>query len=309
MNKKYLLGLIALFIVIITINKYDLFRNQSETPDAPDVSEVSTTESLEIGDELIDVASQSKEELYSILHMYASNPQLITQATIFEQQITFVAKVSGESMEIESPDTTLAGKSYVAVYLLRNQSLPIYLNISMIEREHWPQDGDLLRITGIPTGYLYAVHENQRINILDIEAMSIEQQTSTTNVTAEKMIETNEYKITIADTEILYDAFDNQTMIIYYTFKNKKASIAASPIKTYFFFSQGGEQLTHTVLADHNEALDPSALSIELLEPGTELLYYSALKLIKQDMPVEMRVYDDEYTLLNKQSLKLSEAK
>ncbi|WP_321385173.1 DUF5067 domain-containing protein [uncultured Enterococcus sp.] len=306
MNKKYLLGLIALFIVITTINKYDLFRNQSETLD---VSEVSTTESSEIGDELIDIASQSKEELYSILHTYASNPQLITQATIFEQPITFVAEMRGESMEIESTDTTLAGKSYVAVYLLREQSTPIYLNISMIERKSWPQDGDLLRITGVPTGYLYAVHENQRINILDIEAVSIEQQTSTTNVTAEKIIETNEYKITIADTEILYDAFDNQTMIIYYTFKNKKASIAASPIKTYFFFSQGGEQLTHTVLADHNEALDPSALSIELLEPGTELLYYSALKLIKLDMPVEMRVYDDEYTLLNKQSLKLSEAK
>ncbi|WP_170924844.1 hypothetical protein [Candidatus Enterococcus clewellii] len=50
------------------------------------------------------------------------------------------------------------------------------------------------------------------------------------------------------------------------------------------------------------------ALKDEALEPDTELLYYAALHLIEEKMPVNITVYDDEYNLLSRQELSLSEA-
>ncbi|MGL4695642.1 DUF5067 domain-containing protein [Enterococcus larvae] len=306
MNKRYLLGLLTLFIVGTAINSYWMLHNSAASITPSDSSEA---EVLEGSDEQVEQSIQINEDIYDDLYTYVSNPQMISQAVIFEQELSFVAEVRGEAMEIESPDDSFVGEWYVTVYLLRDQDTPIYLNISSLEKEDWPQDGDVLKITGKPVGYLYAAYENKRMDVLDMKAVSLEEKRSSTQAAAKETIETDDYKITITDTAVLYDSFDDQTLIIYYTFKNKKSTIAASPIRTHFFFTQGENRLAHTILADSNDQLDSLALKNDLLEPNTELLYYAALKLVEEETPVEMTVYDDEYNVLSMLELAVTEAK
>ncbi|MBP1046936.1 DUF5067 domain-containing protein [Enterococcus sp. BWM-S5] len=306
MNKRYLLGLLTLFIVGTAINSYWMLHNSAASITPPDSSEAEVSER---SDEQVEQSIQINEDIYDDLYTYVSNPQMISQAAIFEQELSFVAEVRGEAMEIESPDDSFVGEWYVTAYLLRDKDTPIYLNISSLEKEDWPQDGDVLKITGKPVGYLYAAYENKRMDVLDMKAVSLEEKRSSTQAAAKETIETDDYKITITDTAVLYDSFDDQTLIIYYTFKNKKSTIAASPIRTHFFFTQGENQLAHTILADSNDQLDSLALKNDLLEPNTELLYYAALKLAEEETPVKMTVYDDEYNVLSMLELAVTEAK
>lgn len=307
MSKKYLLGLVFIFILGMIVNSCFLFR-QSDLRDITTNDSVAKSTQTILDSDQKESEFQMNNELYSNLYTYVNNPQLITQSGMFEQEISFVAQMKGSPMKIDSPEETLDGEWYISVYLLRNQKKPLYVNVSLIEKEAWPKDGDVLSISGKPVGYLYAIHENERINVLDIDGTDIKKRTHTIPPITEGTIETMDYKITITDMVVVPDSFDNKALIIYYTFKNKKNSTAISPIRTYFFFTQGKEQLSHTILADQSDKLDPMALKDEALEPDTELLYYAALHLIEEKMPVNITVYDDEYNLLSRQELSLPEA-
>ncbi|WP_086350116.1 hypothetical protein [Candidatus Enterococcus clewellii] len=238
MSKKYLLGLVFIFILGMIVNSCFLFR-QSDLRDITTNDSVAKSTQTILDSDQKESEFQMNNELYSNLYTYVNNPQLITQSGMFEQEISFVAQMKGSPMKIDSPEETLDGEWYISVYLLRNQKKPLYLNVSLIEKEAWPKDGDILSISGKPVGYLYAIHENERINVLDIDGTDIKKRTHTIPPITEGTIETMDYRITITDRVVVPDSFDNKTLIIYYTFKNKKNSTAISPIRTFFSLPKG----------------------------------------------------------------------
>lgn len=240
------------------------------------------------------------EELYGELSSNANSPKMLKYSDQFNQKITFVAQVDGEPLQVKSKDDTLDGEWYVSVFLMRNRNTPMYLNLSSIKKESWPKNGDILRIDGIPIGYLYTSYNNERLDLLDIKANAIERlDLKKADVPSTKIMETEQYKVEIIGSDILSDTFDDPSLVVYYTFKNKKDYTATSPIRTYFFFSQKEKQLEVTILDDDNKKLNSKALHRDTLESGEEMLYYEVFKLLDAESTVDLNVYDDEYNLLN----------
>ncbi|MGX7148508.1 DUF5067 domain-containing protein [Enterococcus ureasiticus] len=244
-------------------------------------------------------SAKEKEERYNELSRNANSPKIIEHSKQFNQDISFVAKVEGEPKQIESKDETLNGQWYISIFLMRNRATPIYLNLSDIKKETWPKNGDILRITGTTIGYLYTSYKNERVDLLDIKAKKIKTLTpKNTDVPKSSTIETDQYRVEITETDTLLDAFGESSLVIYYNFKNKKESASIPPLRTYFFFSQKNEYLKNTILGDLDR-LNPKALNRDPLEPDGEMLYYETFKLLNEETPIHLAVYDDEYNLLN----------
>lgn len=242
---------------------------------------------------------KKKEELYSELSRNANSPKLVEYSTQFNQDINFIARMEGEPQKIESKDDTLNGQWYASIFLMQNRNTPIYLNLSDIKKEVWPKNGDILRIIGMPIGYLYTSYKNERVDLLDIKAKELKiLPLENKSVPQCDTIETEQYKVEITETDILPDAFKDPCLIIYYNFKNKKESTSIPPLRTYFFLSQNDENLKTTILGNLDR-LNPKALNRDSLEPNGEMLYYEAYKLVDEETPVRLEGYDDEYNLLN----------
>ncbi|MGC6767268.1 DUF5067 domain-containing protein [Enterococcus sp. LJL128] len=296
MTKKYSA---IIFVAAVSLLFSGCAKSCIETEEMNKLSSVQSAETTDDG-KISTEKDMNKEAIYENLANYAGMPKMIAYSEIIDETITFVAQMRGEPEEIISSDETLNGQWYIPVYLMRNRDTPIYLNISNIQKEKWPKNGDILQITGKPVGYLFTVHNNERVDVLDIEVSELKVHLTDSEKAADgKIIETDTYKITLIDTAVINDSFERLTLILYYNFKNKKEVNAVPPIRTYFFFKQE-EELTANFLAREHESLNPSALNYEVLEPNVELLYYTAVLLSNQNEPVELTVYDDEYNLLSR---------
>lgn len=246
------------------------------------------------------VNSYDLDNLYRELAGNVMSPKMLKHSDQFERQISFVAKAKGEARQVESKDETLNGEWYISVFLMRNQQTSIYLNLSAIKKEDWPKQDDIIRIKGSPIGYLYTSFNNERLDLLDVEAKSIEVLSlKNTDIPDSKVVETMHYKIEFTNTDIITDVYKEPSLVVYYNFKNKRKYMAVSPLKTYVVFKQNNEVLQTTILDSNNEKLDSKALNRDTLEAGEEMPYYEAFKLIDTDNPVRLYVYDDEYNLLN----------
>ncbi|GGC83426.1 DUF5067 domain-containing protein [Enterococcus wangshanyuanii] len=245
-------------------------------------------------------SSTVQEQLYGELSNLVSFPKQIKRSDLFNQKISFVVRAQGEPYQMNSKDTTLNGVWYIPVFLMRNQKIPIYLDLSNIKKEQWPKDGEILKVDGLPIGYLYTSYKNERLDLLDIQAQTIQKVVhSKKKVTTKQIIETQMYKIEFTGTDHFLDSFNEANMIVYYNFKNKKQHAAISPLKTYFQFSQNDEVLEPTFIPWDNELLDPKAINRDSLESGEEMLYYEVYKLKNEETPLIVRTFDDEYALLN----------
>ncbi|WP_375179158.1 DUF5067 domain-containing protein [Enterococcus rotai] len=289
MKNRYLVGLFLLMGLFL------LGACSMITDEKGSVSETSNTKKNGAADKV-----KKNDKLYGELARNVASPEMLKHSEQFNQTIHFVAQVEGEPQQIESKDDTLNGEWYISVFLMRNRNTPMYLNLSAIKKENWPKNGDILRIKGTPIGYLYTSFNNERLNLLDVEAKTIETiEFQDEDVPANKIIETEQYKIELTNTDILSDTFEEPCLLIYYNFKNKGEFRAISPLKTYFTFSQKNEVLATTILSSDNEQLDSKALNRGALEAGEEMLYYEAFKLVDTTTPVNLSVYDDEYNRLN----------
>lgn len=255
-------------------------------------------------------SSITQEQLYGELSSLVSFPKQIKMSDFFNKKISFVVKAQGEPYQIESKDKTLNGVWYIPVFMMRNPKKPIYLDISTIKKEQWPKDGEVLKVDGVPIGYLYTSYQNERLDLLDIKAQKIKKVVdSEKEVAAKQIVETQTYRIEFNGVDSLLDSFNEASMIVYYNFKNKKQHAAISPLKTYFQFSQNNEVLEPTFISLDNELLDPKAINRDSLESGEEMLYYEVYKLKNEEIPVIVRTFDDEYTLLNELEMPIKKMK
>ncbi|MGG5343981.1 DUF5067 domain-containing protein [Enterococcus sp. AZ192] len=255
-------------------------------------------------------SSIAQEQLYGELSSLVSFPKQIKMSDFFNKKISFVVKAQGEPYQIESKDKTLNGVWYIPVFMMRNPKKPIYLDVSTIKKEQWPKDGEILKVDGVPIGYLYTSYQNERLDLLDIKAQKIKKVVdSEKEVATKQIIETQTYRIEFNGVDSLLDSFNEASMIVYYHFKNKKQHAAISPLKTYFQFSQNNEVLEPTFILLDNELLDPKAINRDSLESGEEMLYYEVYKLKNEEIPVIVRTFDDEYTLLNELEMPIKKMK
>ncbi|MGX7245708.1 DUF5067 domain-containing protein [Enterococcus quebecensis] len=253
---------------------------------------------------------KEKEKLYDDLASNANSPKMLKYSDQFKQKISFVAQVEGEPKQVKSKDDSLNGEWYVSVLLMRNKNTPIYLNLSDIKKKNWPKNDDILRIEGTPIGYLYTSYNNERLDLLDMKASALEVvNVKNESVSSDKVIETNQYKVEITAIDLLQDAFEDPSLVVYYNFKNKKGYRSVSPLKNYFYFSQKKKRLETTILNVNNNQLDSKAINRDTLEPGEEMLYYEAFKLLDLEEKVYLDVFDDEYNLLNTLELSVPGAK
>jgi hypothetical protein len=290
-RKKWLLALLLLFGITSvagcsTINRY-IKKNDKAT--------------------ITSTSLMNQEKLYSELSRNANYPKMLKHSEHFNKEQTFIIKISESPSQLESKDETLNGEWYVPAFLMRNQDVPIYLNLSSIKQELWPKTDEIVKITGTPIGYLYTSYNNERLDLLDVKVKRIERVKGINKkVSAEKIIETDQYRVEFTGTDTLLDTFGDPSLIVYYNFKNKKEFASISPLKTFFNFSQNEEVLERTILDGDNKILDSKALQNDVLEPDEEMLYYVALKLKDTSRPVVVRVYNDEYRLLNELELLVS---
>ena len=283
-------------------------KSQKDTKDTGESSEKKTKETSE---STVDLQEEAKEKtlFYSRFSALVGSADGVGNSDFLNKELNFVAQIGGDPEQSENGDESLKDQWYVPVYLLRNPRNPIFLNVTNIPKEEWPKSGDVVRIKGKLVGYLYSTYENEKINMLDIDAKAIEKVTiDEASIPATTTIDTELYKITITSTALLYDDFDDPNLVVYYNFDNKQETSERPPVDTYFFFMQGETRLDHSIFIDAEEGLDPKAIHNQYIEPGFELLFYEAFPLETLDMPVSLTVYDDEYTPLTRVEIPIPSA-
>lgn len=291
MKKKWLIGLM-LTLSVATFSGCSTGKPQEEgsTKTSEKTSEVSRSE---------------KEQLYIDLSYYGKNPDIMN-STSLNGTLDFVARVGGE-VEKLTFDEKPGEQPYVPVLLARDLDTPLYLNLSKLKEENYPAVGDVIEIKGEVLGYIYSTYENERINVLDIEAKEIKTLAmETENIPASDTIETENYKVVIKETELLYDSFENPKLVVYYTYKNKTELSSLPPVSTFFDFIQKDVWLETSIMSSMIEGIDGNALSSDSTEPGDEMLYFIIVSLENIDDPVSLEVYTDEYQCINTLEIPIS---
>jgi len=253
-------------------------------------------------EDLLGTGPKTGEELYSELDRFISNPKSITMEDL-PGTFTFTAKILSEPQEL-----TVEGEDrvYQSAWICRN--LNSYLLLDVTDLTEYPNEDDIVSVTGTQSGYVYWTEDNKQVDVLDIGVKEIKPYEPTeveVNTKPEVAVESQQGsgKITFKGAHFTKDSFD-RALVLYFDFTNNGSrEIAPSMDKLYITLGDEEESLKKTIFS-LNE-VDGSALFAgkagiaDKTQPGKTIYYYSAYKAKESPDAKELyiRKYDDNFNM------------
>ena len=259
----------------------------------------------------------AKETFYSELSYLMSYPEELEeylQQGYIEENVDFIAKVSSEIVTMDFGENNGGSQKYMHVVISREEEDTILVNVSRIKQTF--AIGDTINIQGKFNGYLYEIIDNEKVNILDVEAEQIKQitpKTCTTTNTQFKIDNTQEKGLYEFKRATITSGTFNNVIVLYFDYTNLGDTNQYADID-YFKFRQDESTLELNIF-DVEAELGADVLKYEPwieVAPGKTASYYAVLSLEDVTIPVSeapLKVLhiDDAYNCVNEFVFNLSE--